>query len=113
MSSAVWVCDGAVATSGTYRRRWDTASDLVGHHIIDPVTGAPSRSDLSAVTVVAPTAEASEVIAKAALIGGSARALNIIGAYSGAEGLLTGNDGAWIFSPRWKMNLVGEDGGVL
>lgn len=58
------------ATSGTTRRRWGDGL----HHIIDPRTGAPARSDLSEVSVLAPTALDAEILAKTALILGSARA---------------------------------------
>lgn len=58
--------DAAVATSSVMRRRW-----VGGHHLIDPSTGCPSTSDLLATTVVADTALAAEVFAKAAVIRGS------------------------------------------
>lgn len=56
--------EGALATSGSDRRRW-RAGDAVHHHLIDPGTGRPSDSDLLRVTVTAPTAVEAEVLAKA------------------------------------------------
>ena len=58
--------EGAVATSTTAHRRW--ADDA--HHIIDPATGRPARSDLVSVTIVAGEAAWAEVVAKAALLAG-------------------------------------------
>jgi thiamine biosynthesis lipoprotein len=55
---------GALATSGSDRRRWPG-----GHHLIDPRTGAPARSAFLRVTVAAPTAVAAEVRAKAVYLG--------------------------------------------
>jgi FAD:protein FMN transferase len=55
---------GALATSGSDRRRW-----AGGHHLIDPRTGAPARSPFVRVTVAAPTAVAAEVLAKAVYLG--------------------------------------------
>ena len=60
---------GAVATSGTTRRRWNG-----GHHLIDPRTRRPADSDLLQVTAIAPTALVAEVRAKAALLAGHAAA---------------------------------------
>ena len=58
---------GALATSSTERRRWQTARGPM-HHLIDPRTRRPAGSDLVRVTVHAPTCEAAEVAAKTALI---------------------------------------------
>lgn len=62
--------DTAAATSGTARRRWGDGQ----HHLIDPRTGSPSRSDLTEVSVLAPDAASAEVMAKTALLLGSADA---------------------------------------
>jgi thiamine biosynthesis lipoprotein len=58
---------GALATSSTQERRWRTARGEV-HHLLDPRTRRPATSDLVRATVHAPTCEAAEVAAKAALI---------------------------------------------
>ena len=60
------LADGAVATSTTAYRRWGDDA----HHLIDPATGLPARTDLLAVTVVAGEAAWAEVVAKAALLAG-------------------------------------------
>ena len=59
--------DGALATSSTMRRRWRLGHEDQ-HHLIDPRTGAPSRSGVWSVSVAAPTCEHAEVAAKAALV---------------------------------------------
>jgi FAD:protein FMN transferase len=61
--------EGALATSGSDRRRW-RAGNEVQHHLIDPATGRPSASDLLRVTVAAPTAVEAEVLAKALFLAG-------------------------------------------
>lgn len=58
--------DLGAATSGTTKRSW-----AGGHHLIDPRTGLPARSDLSEVSVLASTAMDAEVYAKVALLLGS------------------------------------------
>jgi len=59
---------GAMATSGRDRRRWLAAGEE-RHHLIDPVTGKPAQSEFLRVTVVAESATAAEVLAKAAFLG--------------------------------------------
>jgi FAD:protein FMN transferase len=58
--------DMGAATSGTTKRAW-----AGGHHLIDPRTGLPARTDLSEVSVLASTATDAEVYAKVALLLGS------------------------------------------
>lgn len=66
---------GGVATSSTRSRRWHT-SDGDRHHVIDPVTAAPSTTDLAAITVVARSGWLAEVHATAALLSGSELAVD-------------------------------------
>jgi thiamine biosynthesis lipoprotein len=77
---------GAVSTSSVLRRRWGGDTRTL-HHLIDPRTGEPSRSDLVAVTIVAATASWAEVLAKATLIGGAADATRTV-ADAGATGMV-------------------------
>jgi thiamine biosynthesis lipoprotein len=58
--------DMGAATSGTTKRAW-----AGGHHLIDPRTGLPARSDLTEVSVLAETAVDAEIYAKVALLLGS------------------------------------------
>jgi FAD:protein FMN transferase len=64
---------GAVATSGRDRRCWRRAGKEQ-HHIIDPTTGAPARTDLLRVSVVASDAVQAEVWAKALFLAGEEQA---------------------------------------
>jgi thiamine biosynthesis lipoprotein len=69
--SAVALRDGAVCTSGTTRRRWGQSM----HHLIDPKTGMPVRSDLAEVSVITDVALRGEVYAKCAMLLGAAAGL--------------------------------------
>jgi len=89
---------GAVVTSTMSRRRWQLDQQTM-HHVIDPRTGKPSRSDLHTVTVFAPTAASAEVAAKVALILGSDRGRAHLTA-RGLSGVLVDRTG--------KMEMVGE-----
>ena len=66
--SAIALKDGAVCTSGTTRRRWGQSM----HHLIDPRTGVPARTDLAEVSVVTDCALRGEVYAKCAMLLGAA-----------------------------------------
>lgn len=61
---------GAVATSSVVKRTWAQAG-VPRHHIIDPRTGEPARTDWASVTVLASGITTAEVYAKALLIGGA------------------------------------------
>jgi FAD:protein FMN transferase len=63
--------DMGAATSGTTKRAW-----AGGHHLIDPRTGLPARTDLSEVSVLASTAADAEIYAKVALLLGTSAAPN-------------------------------------
>jgi FAD:protein FMN transferase len=60
---------GALATSGTDRRRW-TRAGQVQHHLIDPRTGAPARSPWRYVTACAATCVGADVAAKIGFLRG-------------------------------------------
>jgi thiamine biosynthesis lipoprotein ApbE len=54
-----------IATSGTYRHRWNGRS-----HIVDPATGEPASSGVVSATVIAPDAIAAEALAKVVVLRG-------------------------------------------
>jgi thiamine biosynthesis lipoprotein len=62
---------GAVATSSRLTRRWRTTTGDA-HHLIDPATGRPARTDVVAVTVVAGEAWWAEALTKALFLAGPA-----------------------------------------
>ncbi|HEX2045199.1 MAG TPA: FAD:protein FMN transferase [Gaiellaceae bacterium] len=68
-SLTLGLAGGALATSGSDRRRW-RAEGEERHHLVDPRAGRPSRSDLRTVTVAAATAVEAEVWAKALFLAG-------------------------------------------
>jgi thiamine biosynthesis lipoprotein len=66
----VGLADGALATSSTTRRRWQSEDGSWRHHIIDPRTHEPAATDVTSVSVIAGTTVTAEVHAKASLIAG-------------------------------------------
>jgi thiamine biosynthesis lipoprotein len=72
--SAVAVRDGAVCTSGTTRRRWGQSM----HHLIDPKTGMPVKTDLAEVSVITDFALRGEVYAKCAMLLGASAGVTFL-----------------------------------
>jgi FAD:protein FMN transferase len=83
--------DGAVATTGIDRRRWQT-TEGEAHHVIDPATGRPALGDLVRVTVAARSAVEAEVLAKALFLAGAELAVQEADA-SGTRAVLVTTDG--------------------
>jgi thiamine biosynthesis lipoprotein len=92
--------DGAVATSSTLRRRWDT-DEGPAHHVIDPRTGRPSTGALVAVSVLAAEAWWAEALATALLVGWGAPDTGQL-----LDGLL-GDVGALLTSADGRQQAVG------
>ena len=74
---------GAVATSSCLRRRWERSGEDQ-HHLIDPSTGRPARTDVVACSVLAPTGAWADVLAKAVLLAPPAEAAELLGGLGAA-----------------------------
>jgi len=76
-AARVGLTNGAVCTSTTQKRRWKGPDgDL--HHMVDPSTGAPTNSDLIAISVVAATATLAEILSKSSMVAGRDEASSIL-----------------------------------
>ncbi len=89
---------GALATSGTDRRRWSRAG-RIQHHLIDPRTGRPSESPWEQVTVCGLSCVGADVAAKAAFLLGASGpewldARGLPGRFLTADGVVLEN-GSW------------------
>ena len=91
--------DQALATSTVTRRRWQRDGRWL-HHLIDPRTGEPARSDALSVSVIAPSAVEGDVFAKVALLLGSEKGKRFIDA-QGAHALFVGSDGSCQATREW------------
>ena len=86
---------GAIATSSKRERRWETA-DGPAHHIIDPSTGRPAASDVSAVTVLAAEAWWAEAQATSLFLQGPD---GLLDAGRSIEALMVMDDGSQVATP--------------
>lgn len=83
--------DASVATSTTSKRNW-MRNGVKQHHIIDPRTGFPTTSGVTAVTVIAQSVARAEILAKTALLLGPIEGRGFLEHQPGAEGLLVLDD---------------------
>jgi FAD:protein FMN transferase len=100
----VLLWEGGVATSGRDYRRWRKGGGWQ-HHIIDPRTGHPARTDVLSATVVAPSARMAETAAKSVLILGSLEGLHWLDERPELAGLIVLDDGDTIPSRRWLNHV--------
>jgi FAD:protein FMN transferase len=94
--------DGAVlglATSGTSVHRWERP-DGAGHHLIDPRTGRPARTDVVQATVLAGSAAEAEAWAKCAVLAGGVGGLGLLDRAGVRGAVLLLADGRTVALPR-------------
>ena len=98
--ASVHLTEGAVATSTRIRRRWTAADGTRHHHLIDPLLGRSTDSDVVSATAVAAEGWQAEVMAKAAFIGGPVQGVGLVDTLGGAA-LVIGADGERTEGPDW------------
>ena len=96
---------GALATSGSDRRRW-LRGGRVQHHLIDPSTGRPSASPWRQVTVCAATCLGADVAAKVAFLLGDSGPDWLDEA--GIPGSFLAQDGGVHANDRWRISVEQE-----
>ncbi len=96
---------GALATSGTDRRRWSRGGRLQ-HHLIDPRTGRPSESPWEQVTVCGLTCTGADIAAKAAFLLGAGGPAWLDA--RGLPGRFVTSAGDTLPNDTWRANLARE-----
>jgi thiamine biosynthesis lipoprotein len=96
---------GALATSGSNRRRWSRGG-RVQHHLIDPSSGAPSTSPWLQVTACALTCVGADVAAKAAFLLGESGPEWLDAA--GVPARFVAEDGSVQANERWRTTVERE-----
>jgi len=84
---SVYLHHQGLATSTIAKRRWQRNGQVM-HHLIDPRTGFPAKTDALSVSVVAPRTVLAEIYAKVALIIGVEHGLNYLQRIPDVEGLI-------------------------
>lgn len=94
---------GGVATSGRDHRRWKRHG-IEQHHIVDPRTGAPARTDVLSATVIGPGALEAEIAAKGVLLRGARAGIAWIDARPDLAALVVREDRQLVASARWSRH---------
>ncbi len=104
--AALWLADGAMATSGVDYRTWHQNETRM-HHIIDPLTGSSANTDGLTVTVMAPDAATADAWATATLVGGSALGMHAL-LEQDLAGMMITQDGRILVTPQMDQLLQGQ-----
>ena len=79
--------EASVVTSGIYERQFEE-NGIIYHHILDPNTGMPVRSDIVSVTVISESSMIGDVTTTVALLLGSEKTANLVEQIPGFIGAL-------------------------
>lgn len=90
--ATVAVSDGSVVTSGVYERAFERDGTLY-HHILDPRTGYPAKTDVLSATVVSRASLDADGFTTALVIMGADRALAFVEADPALEAVLVTDEG--------------------
>lgn len=77
----------SVTTSGVYERQF-VENGIIYHHILDPYTGMPVRSDIIGATIVTESSMTGDALSTIALLAGSERAAGLLEQAHGFIGAL-------------------------
>lgn len=84
--TSVRVNDKCVVTSGVYERYFKK-DDVIYHHILDPKTGYPAKTDLYGITIVADNSMAADILSTTCLILGLDKAREFLGDFKDVEAI--------------------------
>jgi thiamine biosynthesis lipoprotein len=100
--------DTAVVTSGIYERGFTAGGELY-HHILDPRTCWPARTDLLSVSVILPNSMLADALATAILVLGVKDGLPLAQQF-GAKVVLLEEDGQLTCSEGLSLKILGNAG---
>jgi len=103
------MANSALATSGVDQRRWRVGGHEA-HHLIDPATMHPARTDALTVSVMAPSGSAAEAWSKVALIAGTAGLAAL--SSRNMPALIVTQDGKLVLNEEMQFCVTGFDDDV-
>ena len=107
-AALLYVGQCAVVTSSITKRTW-IQNGQVRHHLIDPRTGEPAKTDWLSVTVITPKITEAEAYAKALLIGGELEAYKMASKFPELAYITIDRDGCLSGSQYGKEYLNDYD----
>jgi len=97
------VQDCSIVTSGVYERCF-TLEDVFYHHILDPETGFPAETELTAVTIISASSLEADALSTASFLLGPQRGMELIESLDGVEAIFITED----LQPSLSSGLVGR-----
>lgn len=99
--------DGSVVTSGIHERRF-TKGGVTYHHILDPATGMPAKTDLTSATIIAPRSMDCDGYSTTALMLGARDAIDFVESLPGIEAVLIdeADEVWWTSGIEERLSLV-------
>ena len=101
------MADGSVVTSGIHERRF-TKGGVTYHHILDPATGMPAKTDLTSATIIAPRSMDCDGYSTTALMLGARDAIDFVESLPGIEAVLIdeADEVWWTSGIEERLSLV-------
>lgn len=101
------MADGSVVTSGIHERRF-TKGGVTYHHILDPATGMPVKTDLTSATIIAPRSMDCDGYSTTALMLGARDAIDFVESLPGIEAVLIdeADEVWWTSGIEERLSLV-------
>jgi thiamine biosynthesis lipoprotein len=84
----VYEVNKSVVTSGDYQRYFIDSNGKRYHHILDPSTGYPSKSELISVTIVTDSSMAADALSTMLFVAGIKRGIELLKYFPGTEAIL-------------------------
>ncbi len=97
MITAVYASDSSVVTSGIYQRYFEQEGALY-HHILDPETGYPAKTDLYSVTVLSSRSVDGDALSTICMLFGLEKGKQLIEATEGAEAVFVTDEEKVIYT---------------
>ncbi|WP_226984148.1 FAD:protein FMN transferase [Halothermothrix orenii] len=104
------VKDKAIVTSGNYERYFEK-DGVVYHHIIDPKTGSPARTNLLSATIICDDSFDADALSTSVFVMGVDRGLELVESLNGVEVMFINKDLEIILSEglKNKIKVLNQD----
>ncbi|MDD4688404.1 MAG: FAD:protein FMN transferase [Eubacteriales bacterium] len=100
--------DSSIATSGDYQRYF-TKSGVRYHHILDPKTGYPAKTDIRSATIITDSAQKADALSTVAFMLGSDKTLKLLEKLPNTDGIIITKNGTSLLTSNAKSLFYLKD----
>ena len=108
--ATIAISDQSAVTSGDYEKYFETGGERY-HHIIDPKTGYPARTDLMSATVLSPYSVEADALSTGVFVSGLELGMELIEKTLQAQGILITRDDKVFVTKGLKENFYANSDG--